>query len=415
MGKAQLVFWGADDKKLIKHRSFLLLSCDSHYNLLQLQILEIQLELLQKLILRNRPAKRGNMCMKSLLDRFSEQKKSYYQIDCNAEKLFTYNFEESQSECLEFLNRHYEKGEKKALFNRDLTPQYNRHGKHTHSASLYLLGTTLLPIFKTNIDNRLKSFVPNYTSWCEDEYDFQYIWFLPAMYHDFASCIELGTIRTNDSEQHRSLRFHLGNHNIQYSPYKPFPYKVDNIPFRFSPELIENYFYYRACRGNCEHGILAGYLFFDGFVKNFLKNTNGRFNSCGSMNCYGLGWNIGHLAFAAYAADAIICHNIWLGGKTEKEEYTQYGLTPLVYTEHPESKLSVEAFPLQFMLCLLDTIEPIKRFEDTLSPREILQGIKLDYITNNEIVISWAAIIAQQKGFKRWKSTVYKGLHRVGI
>ena len=50
--------------------------------------------------------------MKSLLDRFSEQKKSYYQIDCNAEKLFTYNFEESQSECLEFLNRHYEKGEK---------------------------------------------------------------------------------------------------------------------------------------------------------------------------------------------------------------------------------------------------------------------------------------------------------------
>lgn len=124
------------------------------------------------------------------------------------------------------------------------------------------------------------------------------------------------------------------------------------------------------------------------------------------MNCYGLGWNIGHLAFAAYAADAIICHNIWLGGKTEKEEYTQYGLTPLVYTEHPESKLSVEAFPLQFMLCLLDTIEPIKRFEDTLSPREILQGIKLDYITNNEIVISWAAIIAQQKGFKRWKKGV---------
>lgn len=77
-----------------------------------------------------------------------------------------------------------------------------------------------------------------------------------------------------------------------------------------------------------------------------------------------------------------------------------------MYTEHPESKLSVEAFPLQFMLCLLDTIEPIKRFEDTLSPREILQGIKLDYITNNEIVISWAAIIAQQKGFKRWKKGV---------
>ena len=34
------------------------------------------------------------------------------------------------------------------------------------------------------------------------------------------------------------------------------------------------------------------------------------------------------------------------------------------------------------------------------------EGIKLDYITNNEIVISWDAIIAQQKGFKRWKKGV---------
>ena len=344
--------------------------------------------------------------MKSLFDLYSEQKKSYYQIDCNAGKLFTYNLEESQSECLAFLKQHYEKGEKEDLFNRDLTPQYNRHGKHTHSASLYLLGMTLLSAFKTNINNGLKSFVPDYASWCEDDYDFQYIWFLPAMYHDFASCIELGTIHANDSEQHRSLRFHLGDHNICYSPYRSFPYKVDNIPFRFSPELIENYFYYRACHGKCEHGIIAGYLFFDGFVKNFLKKTKDCFNRCGSMNCYGLNWNIGHLTFAAYAADAIICHNIWLVGKTEKEEYTQYGLTPLVYTAHPESKLSVEEFPLQFMLCLLDTIEPIKSFEDTLSPREILQGIKLDSTADDEIVISWDAGIAQQKGFKRWKKGI---------
>ena len=159
-------------------------------------------------------------------------------------------------------------------------------------------------------------------------------------------------------------------------------------------------------RALCEHGIIAGYLFFDGFVKNFLKKTKDCFNRCGSMNRYGLNWNIGHLTFAAYAADAIICHNIWLGGKTEKEEYTQYGLTPLVYTAHPESKLSVEEFPLQFMLCLLDTIEPIKRFEDTLSPREILQGIKLDSTADDEIVISWDAGIAQQKGFKRWKKGI---------
>lgn len=119
-----------------------------------------------------------------------------------------------------------------------------------------------------------------------------------------------------------------------------------------------------------------------------------------------LNWNTDFPMYAAYVADAIICHNIWLGGKTEKETYTQYGLTSLVYTEHPESKLSVEAFPLQFMLCLLDTIEPIKRFKDTLSPREILQGIKLDYTADDEIIISWEADIEQQKGFGQWKDGI---------
>lgn len=58
------------------------------------------------------------------------------------------------------------------------------------------------------------------------------------------------------------------------------------------------------------------------------------------------------------------------------------------------------------MLCLLDTIEPIKRFKDTLSPREILQGIKLDYTADDEIIISWEADIEQQKGFGQWKDGI---------
>ena len=130
------------------------------------------------------------------------------------------------------------------------------------------------------------------------------------------------------------------------------------------------------------------------------------FDENGNVEVDNLNWNTDFPMYAAYVADAIICHNILLGGKTEKETYTQYGLTSLVYTEHPESKLSVEAFPLQFMLCLLDTIEPIKRFKDTLSPREILQGIKLDYTADDEIIISWEADIEQQKGFGQWKDGI---------
>ena len=215
-------------------------------------------------------------------------------------------------------------------------------------------------LFEKYLDSKFALFLPNYTHWHNEKRDYLYTWYLPSMYHDFASCIELGSIYPNDSESRRSLCFHLGNHNIQYVPYRSFPYKAHNVPFRFSPELISNYFYYRACCGDCDHGIIAGYLFFDRFIKNFLLKTENclctNFDENGNVEVDNLNWNTDFPMYAAYVADAIICHNIWLGGKTEKETYTQYGLTSLVYTEHPESKLSVEAFPLQFMLCLLDTI-----------------------------------------------------------
>lgn len=346
---------------------------------------------------------------KSLFEHYSEQKRSYYGIGCNAEDLFTDNTEVSQKRCLKFLNQHYESGRKIGLLNNDLYDKYAQHGKHLHTVSLYLLGSVLLSLFQERLSNVLKEFVPNYPFWGnDDDSNFQYIWFLPAMYHDFASCAELGTILANDSSCHRSLKFHLGNHNVLYSPYCHFPYKMGDLPSRFSPELIENYFYYRACQGKCEHGIIAGYLFFDHFVKNYFKTVPCKVpDENGNMGWDGLNWNIGHLTFAAYAADAIICHNIWLGGNAEKDNYTQFGLTPLLYNDHPENKLSVEKYPLQFMLCLLDTIEPIKRFGDSLLPKEILQGIKLIFDEKKQqLSFSWNDKIEKCREFEKWREGI---------
>ena len=343
----------------------------------------------------------------SLFNHYSAQNTSYYGIKYNVGTLFTGNAEDSQKACRNFVNRHYIKGEKGGLLDNDLYDRYERHGKHMHSVSLYLLGVKLLSLFQEHLREALLKFVPNFSSWGGDE-NSPYIWFLPAMYHDFASCAELGTIHANDSDSHRSLQFHLGNHNILYSPYRHFPYKAENIPFRFSPELIENYFYYCACQGRCEHGIIAGYLFFDRFVKNYLKACpNAVPDENGDVRRNGLNWNVGHLTFAAYAADAIICHNIWLGGNAEKDKYTQFGLSPLLYKEHPENKLSIEKYPLQFMLCLLDTIEPIKRFEDSLSPTKILMGIGLDFdVADRTLSLSWNNEIKKKKGVKKWRDGI---------
>lgn len=339
----------------------------------------------------------------TLVELYNKNCVSYYGIEYSAEELFIGNYKKSEAvRCERFLWKHYEKGRKLELLgytrrngndeniNNDckesLYAQYKAKGKHIHSASLYLLGVTLLPHFQHEIDEKLATFLPHYDYWHNHKRDFLHTWFLPSMYHDFASCIELDTIQVNDSERHRSLVFHLGNHNIHYSVYGDYPYKTQDVPIRFSKELIENYFYYRACTGVCERGIIAGHLFFDRFVKNFIEKTKGQpFNELGSWDGWGVHWNTDMVMYAAYVADAIICHNIWLGGPSEEETYKSYGLTPLLWHIRPENKLSIREYPLQFMLCLLDTIEPTKRFCKThpddllkMHPYDILNKISIE-------------------------------------
>ena len=232
---------------------------------------------------------------------------------------------DTKNECYKFLQEHFERGKKYELLITDLYPEYQQNGKHIHSVSLFLLGKELLPHFRKELNKALAGFLPHYDYWHDHGRDFWHTWFLTAMYHDYASCMEDVTPRINDSERHRSLAFHLGNHNIRYSIYSDYPYKTKNVPLRFSKELIENYFYYRACSDACEHGIIAGQLFFDRYVKKFLEETRGQtFNELGGWNGCGVHWNTDMFMYTAYIVDAIICHNIWLGGPSEEETYKSY-------------------------------------------------------------------------------------------
>lgn len=350
----------------------------------------------------------------TLFELYSRSDTSYFSIPYNAKKLFSNT--NPEKECRDFLQEHYDCGKKQNLLKTDLLSKYKEEGKHIHSVSLFLLGKELLPDFQEEIDAALAGFLPHYDGWHDHGRDFWHTWFLTAMYHDYASCVENVTPWINDSEQHRSLAFHLGNHNIRYSIYSDYPYKTKNVPLRFSKELIENYFYYRACSGACEHGIIAGQLFFDRYVKNFLKKTKGKtFNELGGRNDGGVHWNTDMFMYTAYIADAIICHNIWLGGPREEGTYKAYGLTPLLWHIHPENKLSIREYPLQFMLCLLDTIEPTKRFTG-MRAYDILNkiSIKEECEDSKGFDIVWNESLETDDGnkgnsFKQW----YKGIENM--
>lgn len=75
-------------------------------------------------------------------------------------------------------------------------------------------------------------------------------------------------------------------------------------------------------------------------------------------------------------------------------------------------KLSFAKYPLQFWLCLVDTIEPIKRFCDYIRGDEywILNSISIDikYCENDKckIVIKHNKILKKEKDFCRWKNDI---------
>ena len=359
----------------------------------------------------------------SLLRIYGKINRLYYKI--NTPDFWTDGDEDKK--CKDFINGCFVKGEKDGLLDFDFRESYLDNGKHLHTVSLYLLGTAFIEknsLIENSLERQLRTFLSEYDKWynvkatdknCDSEnYDFLYTWYLTALYHDVASCVENIRIPENPTERQKDLEYYLGELDVVYSPSGNFPYRKLRTPQRFSENLIRNYFYYRANKGSCEHGILAGYLFFDRFVKNFLRySRNKKIIKKGFIEEAGnLKWHIEQLSHAAYVADAIICHNIWMGGEMDTELYRAYGLSPLLYTEHSENKLSIKNYPLQFMLCLLDTIEPVKRFAKKSNekihyptPREVLENVLLKF-KENGLEVSWKRNISEQPEFEYWKKAL---------
>ena len=356
----------------------------------------------------------------SLLRIYGRINRLYYEI--NTPDFWTDGDEDKK--CKDFINDCFVKGQKDGLLDFDFRESYLGNGKHLHTVLLYLLGTAFIEentLIKNSLERQLRTFLPEYDKWYnvkdnDKNYDFLYTWYLTALYHDIASCVENIRVPENPTERQKDLEYYLGELDVVYSPYGNFPYRKLRTPQRFSENLIKNYFYYRANKGSCEHGILAGYLFFDRFVKNFLRySQNKKIKKKGFIEEGGnLKWHIEQLSHAAYVADAIICHNIWMGGEMDTELYQAYGLSPLLFLKHGENKLSIQKYPLQFMLCLLDTIEPTKRFakypyDGDMKPKEVLSYVYLEF-GDYGVTVRWNEQIERNREiFHKWCDAL-KGL-----
>lgn len=336
------------------------------------------------------------MCLNNnLYSRFSQLNNSFYYIKIDSKNLFSDSY---KIKCREFINKHFKSGKKAEALNFPWSKQYLNDGKHIHTVSLYLMGLSLFEntVINDCLNKKLAELIPNISLW----YDFKYTWFLTCLYHDAASCVEKSSICSSD------LGFYKGKFNLQYTPYNHKPLKNRVSLTRFSEELIKNYFAYRVKCGSVEHGIIAGYYLFDSLYKNFIEVTKTHDFSLSSVYNNGLSWRLEHLDHFAYISDAIICHNIWLSSNIKTNQiYRENGLSPLIVNNKRTNRLSFKEYPLQFILCLLDTLEPTKRLND-MNAADVLNSISIDKCISDskcQLKISWCDSLNTKAAFNEWK------------
>ena len=343
------------------------------------------------------------MIPKSLFEQFSKKNlKSYYGIKIHAETLFKGN--QSNRECYNFIKEHFDRGKKSEILEVDFSKNYKENGKHVHSVVAYLIGIVLKDVFEP----RLKEAVYDMTCYnniSEDWFHYLHTWFLTCLYHDTASCVE----DLNDNSEIQNWIELEDNIHLLYEERNNLKNSsCEGTKFRFNRYnilTILNYCKYREKQKKRDHGIEGGALLYKKATDNFKKKTA----NCKFENNYvmkdGLYWRKEHLDLFAYIADAIITHNIWLAYDPKMEQiYKNEGLSELII-KNTSDRMTFAEFPLHFMLCLIDTIEPTKRFEEELQIKEILQNISISF-RDNEVCISFSEVIRKTKSFYKWMDSI---------
>lgn len=346
---------------------------------------------------------------KSLWQSYSKIQKSYYDINVHCNKLFKGNNDEVEKNCLSFIEQHYREGKKNRvsdhfMMDGKIKDNLLSSKKPAHTVSLYLLGLCMKSSFENEVLSALKQIIVEVKTW----YEFEYTWFLTSLYHDMASCEE-----SLLPEHETSLKLENDFKTCEYTIFDHVLVSGNKFIPRYPEVLINRYYEYQKEKGELDHGIVAGYILFDALVKNFNEKTKNHSFQSGCVIIENLEWRKEHLDHFAYIADAIICHNIWTTYEYEKKslEYEKSDLIDLII-KSKKDRLTFKQSPLQFLLYLLDTIEPVKKFEN-LDASAVLKKIWVSAGMDESrhhcrIVIGWDRTLEDEDKFLNWKDSIVK-------
>ena len=239
--------------------------------------------------------------------------------------------------CKKFITKYVEYAKKNPdnLYKELLYLENHDENRLKHIASTFFIGILLyncreLP-FRRLICKELKEIEAFDNTNIDDH--FIYIWFLITLYHD------LGYKYEKDN-----LDFNINDYDILDKNKN-----INMVPTIYE-DIYKKYINYHKN----DHGICGGLIFNQEICKIRARNEN----SSDSLN-----WDRKLQQVYESVAWIIVSHNIWWcreGDEIEKE-YIEKGLNKLIIKKDSAYPIDIKNYPLFFMFCLVDTIEPSKR------------------------------------------------------
>ena len=283
-----------------------------------------------------------------------------------------------------FIRQYFKRGGKTKVL-KDIGVNIDKLRYPNHINSVFFLG--LLVYNNTDMNQKyvLGKNIPGYNT-------FPFIWFLTTLFHDHAYQIE-GNKRL--VKRNNSLKKLIENYNVEH-------HLLENDFRDFPKDLIDscaNYFEYRVkVWEKIDHGIFAGIILYDRLVK--IRRSN--YKSWDET----LFWGEELEEQYKLAAIAIATHNIWLPAKDTYETYRTNGLEKLI-TFKP---IKFEDFQLLYILGIIDTMDPIKTFqEDGFSDIEILDNLIMEFNPNSIVFaikkrskLNFKKLIDKAVNFEGW-------------
>ena len=261
------------------------------------------------------------------------------------------------------------------------------------------------------------------------EMPFSYLWFLTFLYHDYGYCIAENdnsflsvprnapiprAYNTAHASEYSALRNIKDKLNITTSPFSTYFHRNNSFPnistynalireitiyanrcrtvfcstgkrintHRYKSLTITRYFNYRInVHKKVDHGIIAGYMFYDRIIKNYVLSylANSDMHKRDNLSHFIYKDRVfrqEQIPVFAYIADCIMTHNIWMETEKYSNEYREYMLDELM--KDTFRKITYEENPILYILCIADTLEPTKAYAEI--PKEIiLNSLDIDY------------------------------------